>query len=126
MLAPPHILPRFIPYEIGRNCKQPGPLVLYRILPQRPHERLLSNFLRRAATSQPPRQVSRQRGVVRSEESLDVRHSITSGPVTLPGRDPTGALHPTQSARLPCCDPQPIPVRRSKTPRGDLAAIRAA
>ena len=80
MLSASHVLPRFIPHEIRSNREQPGPFVLYRSLSQCANERLLSDFLCPVAISQTPRQISHQRGVVRSEESLYVSHSTTSDP----------------------------------------------
>jgi len=74
MLSAPHILPRFVPHEVRRDRKQPRSLVLYRRLSQCSHKSLLRNFLSPVAIPQSPRQISHQRGVVRSEESLYIRH----------------------------------------------------
>src|SRR5439155_24378389 len=82
LLSASHVLPRLIPHEIRRHRKQPGSLVLYRSLPQGTHDRLLRNSLGPVAISQPPRQISHQRGVVSSEESLYVGHSVTNDPVS--------------------------------------------
>src|SRR2546423_14776290 len=115
MLSPSHVLPRFVSYEIRRHCEQPGPLVLYRSLSQCAHERLLCNFFSPVAISQTPRQVSHQRGVVGSEESLYVGHTITSDPLSKPGRGLSGALLPTNSARLPYCARPPEHATQRRT-----------
>ena len=77
MLPASHVLPRFVTNEIRRYSKQPCTFVLDVRLSQRANERLLRNFLRPIAVPEAPSEVSHQRGVVGSEEAIDVRHSIT-------------------------------------------------
>src|SRR6266550_317712 len=126
MLSPSHVLPRFVSHEIRRHREQPGPLVLYRSLSQCAHERLLCNFFSPVAISQTPCQVSHQRGVVSSEESLYVGHTITSDPLSKPGRGPSGSLLPTESARSPCCARPPAPAHQPRTARAGPAPTPAA
>src|SRR4051812_47975215 len=106
MLSTATVLSRFVTHQIRRHRKKPRALVLNRSLSKCTHEGLLRYFLRPVAISQTPRQISHQRGVVRSEESFDVRHSVTSDPATSPDRAPTIALHHRESVRLPYCAPR--------------------
>ena len=75
---PTCILSRFVSHEIRRNCKQPCPFVRERLLPQRAQECLLRHLFRPIAVAEPPRQVSHERGVVGSEETVDVAQVVTS------------------------------------------------
>src|SRR5437762_13948650 len=93
MLTAPHVLSRFVPHEIGRHRKEPCSLILYRSLSQSTHEGLLCHFLGPVTISQTPRQISHQRGVVRSKESFDVGHSVTSGLSASPDHDRSDFLH---------------------------------
>src|SRR5207244_13073571 len=123
MLSAPDILPRFVQHEIGRHGKQPRSLVLYRSLSQCTHKSLLRHFFRPVAISQTPRQISHQRGVVRSEESFDVGHSVTSGLSTSPDHDLSDFLHQPESARSPCCPRRRSRDLRWRRARADQAVV---
>src|SRR5437868_15089860 len=103
MSAPAAVLSRFVSHQIRRHREKPGSLVLNRSLSQSANEGLLGDLLGPVAISQTPRQISHQRGVVGSEESLDVRHPLTSDPATSPDRDPITALPRLATARSPYC-----------------------
>ncbi len=72
------VLPCFVSHEIRRDSEQPRSLIGDVLLSQRTDERLLRDFFGPVPVPKAPRQVSHQRGVVGSKESLDVAQCITS------------------------------------------------
>src|SRR3954467_4310725 len=125
MLSTATVLSRFVTHQIRRHRKKPRALVLNRSLSKCTHEGLLRYFLRPVAISQPPRQISHQRGVVRSEETFDVRHQLTIDPATLPDRAPTIDLPRSRSARSPYCGRRRLPARPRQARLANQAAARS-
>src|ERR1035437_716572 len=97
---------RVVAHEIVRHGEHPCPLVHDRLLAQRTHERLLRDFLRPVAVTEPARQVAHQHRVILTEETFGVVHAryqflTASARVAASSfSSPSGATSIT--TRLPC------------------------